>query len=103
PPQLYPLSLHDALPISPGAGALDEDVNLLHPVFLRLAGRCFGSHLRGVGGGLAGATETYLAGGGPGDHRAGRVGDRDDGVVERRLDEGVALVDVLAYGAARLA
>src|SRR5699024_12652806 len=87
PPQLYPLSLHDALPISPGAGALDEDVNLLHPVFLRLAGRCFGSHLRGVGGGLAGATETYLAGGGPGDHRAGRVGDRDDGVVERRSEE----------------
>src|SRR5690625_5033338 len=89
--------------LAPRAGALDEDVDLLHPVLLGLAGGGFSSHLRGVGGGFARALEADLAGGGPGDDGAGGVGDGDDGVVERRLDEGVALVDVLAGLAARFA
>ena len=45
-----------------------------------------GGHLGGIRRGLAGALEAHLAGGGPGDHRTGRVGDRDDRVVERALD-----------------
>src|ERR1700709_1240511 len=47
--------------------------------------------------GLAGALEADLAGGGPGDDGTGGVGDRDDGVVERALDVGVPVSDVLLF------
>src|SRR5699024_4897520 len=60
-------------------------------------------HLRGVGGRLARALEADLAGGGPGDDGAGRVRDGHDGVVERALDVGLAVDDVLLVLAARLA
>src|SRR5207244_12661239 len=56
-PEIYPLSLHDALPIS---------------------------------------------GARPGDHIAHRVGDRDDRVVERALDVGVPMSNVLLLLAADL-
>src|SRR5688500_18840219 len=47
------------------ARALDEDVDLLHPVLLRPATRGLGSHLRRERGGLAGALEADGAGRGP--------------------------------------
>src|SRR3954471_18525026 len=61
-----------------------------------------GGHLRGERRGLAGALEADGAGGGPRDHRPGRVGDGDDGVVERALDVSLALDDVLLLFTAHL-
>src|SRR6185295_18918872 len=69
---------------------------------LRAAGGRLGGHLRGEGGGLALALEADVAGGRPGDHVARGVGDRDDGVVERALDVGVPVSDVLLFLAAHL-
>src|SRR4051812_43732226 len=84
------------------ARALDEDVDLLHAVVHRATPGGLGGHLRGVRGGLARALEADGAGRGPRDHRTGRVGDRDDRVVERALDVGFALGDVLLLLAAHL-
>src|SRR5688500_12390592 len=84
------------------AGALDEDVDLAHAVLHRPAGGRLGSHLRRERGGLARALEADLAGGGPRDHGAGGVRDRDDGVVERALDVSVPVGDVLLLLAAHL-
>src|SRR6476469_5086128 len=81
---------------------LDEDVDLLHAVLHRAASGSLGGHLRGERGGLAGTLEADGAGRGPRDHRTGRVGDRDDGVVERALDVGFALSDVLLLLATHL-
>src|SRR4029453_3017784 len=85
------------------AGALDEDVDLLHAVLLRLAGGRLGGELRGERGRLARTLEADATGGGPADHGTVRVGDRHDGVVERRLDVGLAHGDVLLFLLARLA
>src|SRR3712207_1893611 len=84
------------------ARALDEDVDLLHAVVHRPAAGRLGGHLRGERGRLARALEADGAGRGPRDHRAGGVGDRDDGVVERALDVRFALRDVLLLLAAHL-
>src|SRR5262245_8854764 len=84
------------------ARTLDEDVDLLHAVLHRPATRGLGGHLRGERGGLARALEADGAGRGPRDHRTGRVGDRDDRVVERALDVGLAHGDVLLLLAAHL-
>src|SRR3954468_10253918 len=84
------------------ARTLDEDVDLLHAVVHRPAAGGLGGHLRRERGGLARALEADGAGRGPRDHRTGRVGDRDDGVVERALDVGLALSDVLLLLAADL-
>src|SRR6478752_10641485 len=88
--------------LTAGAGTLDEDVDLAHAVLLRAAGGRLGGHLRGEGGGLARALEADVAGGGPGDHVARGVRDRDDGVVERALDVGVPVSDVLLFLATHL-
>src|SRR3954451_7597487 len=82
--------------------APDEDVDLLHAVVHRTTTRGLGGHLGGVRGGLARALEADGAGRGPRDHRTGGVGDRDGGVVERALDVGLALGDVLLLLAAHL-
>src|SRR3954464_3193147 len=84
------------------ARALDQDVDLLHAVVHRPTPGGLGGHLGGVRGGLARALEADGAGRGPRDHRTGRVGDRDDRVVERALDVGFALSDVLLLLAAHL-
>src|SRR5690242_3333438 len=88
--------------LTTGARALDEDVDLAHAVLHGAAGGGLGGHLGGVGGGLARALEADLAGRGPRDHRTGGVRDRDDGVVERALDVGLAHGDVLLLLAADL-
>src|SRR4051812_12037553 len=85
------------------ARALDEDVDLAHAVLLSAAGGGLGGHLGGEGGGLTRPLEADLTGGGPGDDGPDRVGDPDDGVVERALDLGVPVSDVLLLLAARLA
>src|SRR5699024_661060 len=66
--------------------ALDEHVDLLHAVLLRLARSVLGGHLRGERGGLAGALEPDVARGGPRDDGTLRVRDGHDGVVEGGLD-----------------
>src|SRR5829696_3139762 len=78
-----------------GAGALDEHVDLAHAVLGSLARGVLGGHLGGERGGLARALEADMAGGGPADHVAHRVGDRDDRVVEGALDVRVPVRDVL--------
>src|SRR4051794_15940324 len=89
------------------ARALHEDLDLLHALLDALAGGRVGGHLGGERGRLAGALEAGAAGGLPGDHVAFAVGERDDRVVERRLDVRLADRDVLldlaaaALGAAR--
>src|SRR5215212_5391949 len=84
------------------ARALDEDVDLLHAVVHRPTAGGLGGHLRGERRGLARALEADGAGRGPRDHRTGRVGDGDDGVVERALDVSLALGDVLLFLATHL-
>src|SRR6478735_3548585 len=74
---------------------LHEDVDLLDAVLLRLAGS--------VRRRLARALEAHATRRRPADDSARRVGDRDDRVVERRLDVGLAQRDVLLFLAARLA
>src|SRR5690606_23759806 len=85
------------------AGALDEDVDLLHAVLLRTARGGLGGELGSEGRRLARALEADLARRGPRDHSAGGVGDRDDRVVERALDVRVTVRDVLLLLASRLA
>src|SRR5699024_3396703 len=70
-PDLYTLSLHDALPI-----------------------------LGRVRRGLAGSLEPDVAGGGPRDHSAERIRDRDDRVVESALDVRMAMRNILLLLAA---
>src|SRR3954465_409177 len=77
------------------ARALHEDLDLLHALLDALAGGRVGGHLGGERGRLAGALEAGAAGGLPGDHVAFAVGERDDRVVERRLDVRLADRDVL--------
>src|SRR5690606_4240511 len=83
--------------------SLHEDVDLLHAVILRLTRSVLGGELRGERGRLARTLETDAARGGPADHGTGGVGDRDDRVVEGRLDVGLAHDDVLLILATRLA
>src|SRR3954453_20179532 len=84
------------------ARTLDEHVDLAHAVLLRPPRGGLGSHLRRERRRLARALEADLAGGRPRDHRTGRVGDRDDRVVERALDVSVPGGDVLLLLAAHL-
>src|SRR3954467_2401273 len=88
--------------LTAGAGTLHEHVDLAHAVLLRSTRGRLGGHLRGERRRLPGALEAHLAGARPGDHVAQRVGDRDDRVVERALDVGVPMSDVLLLLAAYL-
>src|SRR5262245_42257833 len=77
------------------ARALDEDLDLLEAVLHALAGARVGGHLRRERRRLARALEAGRAGGLPDDDVALGVGERDDRVVERRLDVRLADGDVL--------
>src|SRR5712671_1805407 len=79
--------------LAAGARPLDEDVDLADAVLLRLAAGVLGGELRGERRRLARALEADVTGAGPRDHVPLRVGDRDDRVVERALDVGVAVRD----------
>src|SRR4029077_3638656 len=82
--------------LAAGAGPLDEDLDLLEAVLHALAGGRVGGHLRGERRRLARAFEAGGAGGLPRDDVPFAVGERDDRVVEARLDVRLADRDVLA-------
>src|SRR4029077_13534561 len=86
--------------LAAGARALDEDLDLLQAVLHPVAGRGVGGHLRGERGRLARALDPGRAGGLPDDHVPFLVGQRDDRVVERRLDVRLPDGDVLLDPAA---
>src|SRR5207247_8236733 len=88
--------------LAPGARALDEHLDLAHAVLHRLARGHLGGERGGVRRALARALEAGDARRAPAHHRAAKVGDRDDRVVEGRLDPGVAHGDVLLLAAALL-
>src|SRR5690606_13863612 len=58
-------------------------------------GCLLGNHPRGEGRALAAALETGRPGAGPCDHVALLIAQRDDGVIERRLDMRLSVRDVL--------
>src|SRR3954452_18529464 len=89
--------------LTAGARALDEDLDLLQAVLHALLGRGVRGHLRGERRRLARALEARGAGRLPDDHVPLAVGERDDRVVERRLDVRLADGDVLADAATRAA
>src|SRR6185312_28049 len=80
-----------------------EDLDLLQAVLHALAGTRVGSDLRGERRRLARALEARGAGRLPRDHVPVLVGQRDDRVVERRLDVRLADGDVLLDTATRAA
>src|SRR6201992_1427488 len=84
------------------ARTLDEDVDLAHAVLHCAPRRGFRGHLGGVRRGLARTLEADLTCGRPRDDVPGRVGNRDDRVVERAPDVGVPVSDVLPLLAAHL-
>src|SRR5499427_1909395 len=85
-----------------GAGAFDEYIDLAHAVLHGPARAGLRGHLRRVGRRLPRSLEAHLPGGGPGDHVADGVGDRDDRVVEGAPDMSVPVGYVLAFLAAHL-
>src|SRR5262249_39733625 len=89
--------------LAAGAWALHEHLDLLQPVLHPLARCRICGDLRREGRRLARALETRRAGRLPDDHVPVRVGERDDRVVERRLDVGLPDRDVLADTATRAA
>src|SRR5687767_9255365 len=70
------------------AGALDAHFHHLHAVFLRGSASLLGGDLRGEPRALTRATETATTGRRPRQGVALTIGDRDDGVVERRVHMG---------------
>src|SRR3954453_2479337 len=88
--------------LAAGARTLHVDLDLAHAVLHRPLGGAIGRQRGRVRRALAGALEAGHAGRTPADDRAVEVGDRDDRVVERRLDVDVPLGDVLLLAAALL-
>src|SRR5215207_8960022 len=82
------------------ARAFDEDLDLLQAVLHALPCARIGRHLRREGRRLARALEARRASRLPGNHVSVLVRERDDRVVERRLDVSLADRDVLADAAA---
>src|SRR6476469_10307129 len=81
--------------LSAGARTLHVDLDLAHAVLHGPLRGAIGRQGGGVRGALAGTLEAGHTGGAPADDRAVEVGDRDDRVVERRLDVDVPLGHVL--------
>src|SRR4029453_4313362 len=84
------------------ARAFDEDLDLAHAVLHRPSGGAIGALRGSVRRALARALETGRAAAAPGDRGATEVGDRDDRVVEGRLDVDVTLGHVLLLATTRL-
>src|SRR6185503_789028 len=82
--------------LSAGARATDADFDILHAVFLRRDTGLLGRHLRGERRRLARTAEAATARGRPGKRVPLAIGDRDDGVVERRVHVRDAVQHVLA-------
>src|SRR6266550_1785729 len=75
--------------------ALHEHIDPLEAVLLRGSGGLLGRELCGERGRLAGTLEAHVPGTGPAEGVPLLVGDRDDGVVEGRLDVRLPVQDVL--------
>ena len=71
-----------------GTGAFNPNLKFLHAELGGPLGRLLPGALAGKGRALAAALESAGACAGPAERVALGVGDRDDGVVERRLDVG---------------
>src|SRR5690606_34168805 len=82
------------------AGPLDQHVDLADAVLHGPPGARLGRHLGGERRGLPGGFGADVAGRRPGEHVDMLVGDADDGVVERALDVGHPVGDVLALALA---
>src|SRR5688572_5790719 len=78
-----------------GTWTADIDVHLAQAVVHRLPRRLLSRDLRRIRRALAGPLEPVGAGTRPGQHVAGRIGQRDDGVVECGLDIRPPARDVL--------
>lgn len=85
-----------------GTGTPDEDIDLLRAMLLSTTGHGLDRELDDEEDGLARAPGVDLAGGGPGDSGTGRIGEGNNGVVERRLDVCVPAGDALGDLLARL-
>src|SRR5579875_3353108 len=83
--------------LTAGAGAGDANIDRTQTVVTRGVGRVDRRLLRGKRGSLAGAAEAERAGTLPRDRVALLVGDRDDGVVEARLDVNEPERNVFAF------
>ena len=81
--------------LPPGPRALHEHVDLADAVLLSAPAGGLGGELGSKRGRLPGSLEADVAGGRPRQCVARPVGDGDDRVVERRLDMGLAVDDVL--------
>src|SRR3954470_9578932 len=82
--------------LATGARATDAHFDVLHAVLLRSHTSLLGRHLRRERGGLARTAEAATARGRPGKRVPLAIGDRDDGVVERRVHVRDAVQHVLA-------
>src|SRR4249919_3663856 len=88
--------------LAAGSRTLHVDLDLAHAVLHRALGRTVSRQGRRVGRALARALEAGHAGRAPADDGTVEVRDRDDRVVERRLDVNVPLGDVLLLASTRL-
>src|SRR5262249_13202808 len=87
--------------LPPRTRALQHHVHLANPVFHRTPRRRLGGELRGERRALARALEPDVAGARPRQGVPGLIRERDDRVVERRLDVRNAVRDVPALFALR--
>src|SRR5690606_12118365 len=87
--------------LAAATGTLHEHLDSAHAVILGLLAGILGRDLGGIGRRLARALEAPVPGRRPRDRVALGVGDRDDRVVERRVDVRDARRDVLALLAPR--
>jgi hypothetical protein len=77
--------------------AFNVNFHTPHPVFLGFLGAVLGSDLGGERGTLPGALETLAAGSGPSHHIAGRIRNRDHGIVESGLNMCHTVGNILAF------
>src|SRR6185295_3341282 len=82
--------------------ALHEHIHALESVLLRGPGGLLGGELRSERGGLPGTLETNVPGTRPAERVPLLIRDRDDRVVEGRLDVGLPVQDVLLLATLRL-
>src|SRR6185437_13528922 len=82
--------------LAAGAWASDAHLDVLHAVLLRSHAGLLRGHLGGKRGALAGAAEATAPRSRPGKRVSLAIGDRDDGVVEGRMDVRDRIEHVLA-------
>lgn len=81
--------------------SLHHDFDRLQAMLHSSLGGCLRGHLCGIGGILAGSTESQTAGACPGKGVARRIGERYDCIIKRRLNMRLSLIHILADTATR--